>query len=79
MPQNKKQFKFDNIESVRSALIDIVNYIKYLDSKNITQETRAELLKIHEDHYRLIDVIDEKLELPRIPSEGRVHVKDEQD
>jgi hypothetical protein len=71
----KQQKKFNNIESVKCALIDIITYIKSLDSKNITQDTKAELLRIHEDYYKLIDVIDEKLQIPRIPPEARVKLK----
>jgi glutaredoxin 2 len=74
MPQKQRQLKFDNVESVRDTLIDIVTYIKSLDAKNITQNTKNELLKIHEDYYRLVDAIDEKLQLPRIPREWRIKV-----
>jgi hypothetical protein len=37
---------FNNIESVRSVLLDIVSYIKSLNVQNIDENTRNELLKI---------------------------------
>ncbi|HEY9387003.1 MAG TPA: hypothetical protein VIP70_08170 [Nitrososphaeraceae archaeon] len=69
--------QFDNIESVRSVLVDIVTYIKSLDVRNIDENTEKELLKIHSDWYKLIDVVDEKLQVPRIPVEGRVKIEKE--
>jgi hypothetical protein len=66
---------FNNIESVRSVLLDIVSYIKSLNVQNIDENTRNELLKIHEDWYKLIDAVDEKLELPRLPPETRVKLE----
>jgi hypothetical protein len=39
--------QLNNIESVRLVLIDIVAYIKSLDV--VDENTRNELLKIHED------------------------------
>jgi hypothetical protein len=50
----------------------MIDYIKSLNLKNISKDTRAELFKIHEDYYKLIDIIDKKLEVPRIPPEERV-------
>jgi hypothetical protein len=69
--------RFNNIESVRLVLIDIVEYIKSLNVQNIDENTRNELLKIHEDWYKLIDAVDEKLQLPRMPSDARVKLEKE--
>jgi hypothetical protein len=69
--------RFNNIESVRLALIDIVEYIKSLNVQNIDENTRNELLKIHEDWYKLIDAVDEKLQLPRMPPDARVKLEKE--
>jgi hypothetical protein len=66
---------FDNIESVRSILVDIATYIKSLDAQNITEDTRNELLKIHEDYYKIVDLIDSKLNAPHLPPEARVKLE----
>jgi len=65
--------KVNIIEDVRGAMIGIITYMKSLDTKNISNDVKAELLKIPEDHYRLIDLIHKKLEVPRIPPEDRAH------
>jgi hypothetical protein len=42
--------KVNIIEDVRGTMIGIITYIKSLDTKNISNDVKAELLKIHEDH-----------------------------
>jgi hypothetical protein len=69
------KFVFDNIDSVRSVLVDIAAYIKSLDAQNITEDTRNELLKIHEDYYKIVDLVDSKLNAPRLPPEARVKLE----
>jgi hypothetical protein len=78
MPPKQKQLRFNDIRELRTALIDIIDYIKSLDSKNISQDTRAELLRIHEDYYKLVDIIDKKLQVPRISPEGRANIEKEE-
>jgi hypothetical protein len=69
--------QINNIESVRNVLVDIITYIKSLDGQTMDENTRNELLKIHEDWYKVVDAIDEKLQLPRIPHEWRAKVEKE--
>jgi hypothetical protein len=54
-------------------LVDIVTYINSLDASD--ENIRNELLKIHEDYYKVVDAIDEKLNMPRLPPEARVKLE----
>jgi hypothetical protein len=54
-------------------MIDIISYIDSLKTKDITSDVKAELLKIHENYYRLIDLIDKKLQVPRVRPQDRIN------
>jgi hypothetical protein len=48
---------YKNQNDVRVALTDIAAaYVKSLDEKTIDENTRKQLLRIHEDYYKIIDV-----------------------
>jgi 5'-3' exonuclease len=51
--------------------------LNVLNVRNIDEYTRNELLKIYEDWYKLIDIVDEKLQVPRIPPEWRAKLEKE--